>query len=51
MKRASVFVTHSPSALANYYGPRALAALRGRGRRALQPDEAPWNADTLAAAA
>ena len=28
MSRASVFVTHSPSALANYYGAQALAALQ-----------------------
>jgi D-3-phosphoglycerate dehydrogenase len=27
MSRPSVFLTHSPDALANYYGPRALAAL------------------------
>ena len=27
MNRATVFLTHSPDALANYYGPRALAAL------------------------
>jgi len=27
MSRPSIFLTHSPDALANYYGPRALAAL------------------------
>ena len=27
MSRPAVFLTHSPSVLANYYGPRALAAL------------------------
>ena len=28
MKRATVFITHSPHALNHYYGPRALAALQ-----------------------
>ena len=28
MKRAKVFITHSPHALSHYYGPRALAALQ-----------------------
>lgn len=51
MKRASVFVTHGPGALANYYGPAALAALRAVADVHCNPSEAPWNADTLAAAA
>ena len=28
MTRSRIFLTHTPAALANYYGPRALAALR-----------------------
>ena len=36
VKSATVMLTHSPSALANYYGARALAALRSRGAGAAQ---------------
>lgn len=50
MKRATVLLTHSPSALANYYGARALAALQAVAEVRLNPDEQPWSADTLAAA-
>ena len=51
MTRATVFLSHSPSALANYYGTRALAALEAVADVRLNPSEAPWTADTLAAAA
>ena len=51
MTRATVFLSHSPSALANYYGTRALAALEAVADVRLNPSEAPWNVDTLAAAA
>ena len=47
----TVLVTHSPSALANYYGARALAALRAVADVRLNPSEDEWTADTLAAAA
>lgn len=49
MKR--VLLTHSPSALANYYGARALAALEAVATVRLNPSEAPWTAETLASAA
>ena len=41
MKRATIFVTHGPMALANYYGARALAALEALGevRRNDRDDE------------
>ena len=51
MTRATVFLSHSPSALANYYGTRALAALEAVADVRLNPSEAPWTVDTLAAAA
>lgn len=51
MRRASVLLTHGPSALANYYGERALDALRTRAEVRLKPDETPWSVDALAAAA
>ena len=51
MRRAEVFITHSPSALANYYGPRALAGLEAVANVRRHADEIEWTAQTLAAAA
>ena len=51
MKRATVFITHSPAALAHYYGPRALAALEAVAQVKRRHDDAPWTSQTLAAAA
>jgi D-3-phosphoglycerate dehydrogenase / 2-oxoglutarate reductase len=51
MKRPVVFLTHSPAALANYYGDRALAALQAVADvRRLDGDVA-WTAGFLAEAA
>lgn len=49
--RAQVLLTHAPTALANYYGERALAALRAVADVQLNLGETPWSVDTLAAAA
>jgi D-3-phosphoglycerate dehydrogenase len=51
MKRAQVFLTHGPSALAHYYGERALGALRAVADVHLHGREAPWDTPSLAAAA
>ena len=51
MTRPTIFVTHSPAALENYYGPRALAALRAVAEVRLNPSDAAWTPDTLATAA
>ena len=51
MTRATVFITHSPSGLANYYGARALAALEAVAHVKRNPSEADWTVDTLAEAA
>jgi D-3-phosphoglycerate dehydrogenase len=51
MSRPSVFLTHSPSVFANYYGPRALAALEAVATVKLTRNEVPYTAETLAAAA
>jgi D-3-phosphoglycerate dehydrogenase / 2-oxoglutarate reductase len=51
MTRATVFVTHGPSALANYYGHDALTALRAVADVRCNSSELPWTDDTLAAAA
>ena len=51
MTRPQVFLTHGPSALANYYGERALAALRAVADVRLHDSDAPWTLDALAAAA
>ncbi|CAN1545450.1 SerA Phosphoglycerate dehydrogenase and related dehydrogenases [Burkholderiaceae bacterium] len=51
MSRPLVFLTHSPSVLANYYGPRALAALEEVATVRCARDEVPFTAETLAAAA
>lgn len=47
----TVFLTHSPTALQHYYGPRALAALQAVATVRLCTSEAPFSAETLAAAA
>jgi D-3-phosphoglycerate dehydrogenase / 2-oxoglutarate reductase len=39
MTKPRVFLTHTPSALANYYGPRALAALRDTADVVTNPTE------------
>jgi D-3-phosphoglycerate dehydrogenase len=49
--RPQLLLTHGPSALANYYGDRALAALRAVADVQLHASEAPWTVDSLAAAA
>ena len=51
MTRAQVLLTHGPSALANYYGERALAELRAAADVQLHDSEAPWSVDTLSTAA
>ena len=50
-KKPTVFITHGPQALANYYGPRALAALEALATVKRHHDDAPWTAASLAAAA
>ena len=47
----NILLTHSPSDLANYYGPRALAALQAVGEVRLRSFEGPWSIDALAQAA
>lgn len=49
--RPTVFLTHSPTALQNYYGPRALAALEAVATVRRSTTEEPFTAETLAAAA
>ncbi|HUG25707.1 hydroxyacid dehydrogenase [Piscinibacter sp.] len=49
--RATVFLTHSPSALENYFGPRALAALEAVATVGRNPGDAEWTAEALAEAA
>jgi D-3-phosphoglycerate dehydrogenase len=51
MKPATVLLTHSPSALANYYGARALAALEAVARVRRNASQAPWSIDALTVAA
>jgi D-3-phosphoglycerate dehydrogenase len=51
MKPTTVLLTHSPSALANYYGTRALAALEAVARVQRNASEEPWSIDALVAAA
>jgi D-3-phosphoglycerate dehydrogenase len=43
----TILLTHSPQALANYYGERALAALRGLGEVRLNTGPDPATADDL----
>jgi D-3-phosphoglycerate dehydrogenase len=44
-----VFLTHTPTALANYYGPRALAALREMAEVVVNPTNEALDADGLIA--
>ena len=46
-----ILLTHSPEALANYYGERALEGLRAAGEVRLNPDSKPLAGDALVAAA
>ncbi|MEO5734706.1 MAG: NAD(P)-dependent oxidoreductase [Rubrivivax sp.] len=49
--KPTVFITHGPATLANYYGPRALAALEALASVKRHHDDAPWTPASLAAAA
>jgi D-3-phosphoglycerate dehydrogenase / 2-oxoglutarate reductase len=51
MSRPTVFVTHSPDALANYYGAKALAGLQALADVRVSPGDGEWTPQTLAAAA
>ena len=51
MKRPIVFLTHSPAALANYYGERALAGLAAVAEVRTAGSDVLWTAEALAAAA
>src|SRR5262245_24895575 len=51
MKRPVVFLTHSPAALANYYGPRALAGLEAVAEVRTAGSDILWTPHELAAAA
>src|SRR5579864_7521596 len=46
-----VFLTHTPDMLENYYGPRAVAALREMAELVINPTERVLDADALAAEA
>jgi D-3-phosphoglycerate dehydrogenase len=48
---ARILLTHSPDALANYYGPRALAGLRALGEVVMNPAETPLEGESLIRAA
>jgi D-3-phosphoglycerate dehydrogenase len=48
---ARILLTHSPAALAQYYGERALAGLRGLGEVRLHPGGEPLEGTALVAAA
>jgi D-3-phosphoglycerate dehydrogenase len=48
---ARILLTHSPEALARYYGDRALAGLRALGEVKLHPGAAPLEGEALIAAA
>jgi D-3-phosphoglycerate dehydrogenase / 2-oxoglutarate reductase len=49
MTRPRVFLTHAPAALANYYGPRAVAALREMADVVINPTAEVLDADGLIA--
>jgi D-3-phosphoglycerate dehydrogenase len=51
MPMPRILLTHSPEALAQYYGERALAGLRALGEVRLHPGAAPLEGDALVAAA
>jgi D-3-phosphoglycerate dehydrogenase len=46
-----ILLTHSPDALANYYGPRALAGLRALGEVILNSNDRPLDGESLIRAA
>src|SRR5277367_5586160 len=46
-----ILLTHTPDMLANYYGPRALAALRELGDVRLNPSDVALDTEALTAAA
>jgi D-3-phosphoglycerate dehydrogenase len=50
-RRPAVFITHSPEALVNYYGARALAALEAVAEVRRSDTDIVWTHATLAAAA
>ena len=50
-RRPVVFLTHGPAALANYYGPRALAGLKAVAEVRTVDADVLWTADALADAA
>lgn len=47
----TVLITHPPTALANYFGPKALAALEALAQVRTNPGEQPWDAAALISAA
>ena len=47
----TILLTHTPAARANYFGPKALAALQGMGTVRLHQEEAPLDTAALIAAA
>jgi D-3-phosphoglycerate dehydrogenase len=51
MSRARVFLSHTPDMLANYYGPRAVAALEQVADVVLNPGSKPLDAEALARSA
>ncbi len=51
MKRPTIFLTHGPDALANYYGPRALAGLEQLGEVRRPDRDQNWTDAALAQAA
>lgn len=51
MSMATIFLTHTPDMLANYYGPRAVAALEKLGQVRINPTGKVLGADALAGAA
>ena len=48
MKKPTIFLTHGPEALPNYYGPRALAALQALGEVRHNPNDADLTVHQLA---
>jgi D-3-phosphoglycerate dehydrogenase len=47
----TVFISHTPAALVNYFGPKALARLQAVAQVRLNPSETPWTTAALVAAA
>ncbi|MCW5770862.1 MAG: hydroxyacid dehydrogenase, partial [Rhodospirillaceae bacterium] len=50
-RRLRIFLTHPPAARANYYGTRALEALRQAGEVAFNPEPEPLATEALIGAA